>query len=86
MRLTDHEPDCPVLVNPDMFCTCADQEAEMVEDFQVVKPYRRSQTVPQSAPQGPYQSLASLIRAARRAGHLRPLQPYGGGHAPASVP
>jgi len=58
----------------------------MIEGFQVETPYRRPQTVPQSQPQGPYQSLATMIRAARRDGLLKPVQGYGGGHAPASVP
>jgi hypothetical protein len=78
-----HYPDCPKQRHISYRCTCRDREDEMVEDFQVETPYRRSPTVPQSTPQGPYQSLASLIRAARRAGHLRPIQQYGGGHAPA---
>jgi hypothetical protein len=86
VRPVRHHEDCLYLTHPGNRCTCVDLEDEMIEDFQVETPYRRSPSVPQSTPQGPYQSLASLIRAARRAGHLRPIQQYGGGHAPAFLP
>jgi len=58
----------------------------MIEEFQAKQPYVRTPRVPVSDPNRPYQSLASLIRAARRDGLLKPVQQYGGGRTPASVP
>ena len=82
-----HSPDCLIWKRQTSdYCDCQDQEAEMIEDFQVAQPYVRPQTVAQSDPNRPYQSLASLIRAARTAGLLKPVQQYGGGRTPASVP
>jgi hypothetical protein len=86
MRADKHLTWCAYRFNPRKACTCQpDQEAE--EDERIAS-YTRTQPKvgPLSDPQGPYQTLASMIRAARRAGHLRPLQPYGGGHAPAFQP
>jgi hypothetical protein len=71
-----HHPDCPVWKNRFDNCTCEEREDELVEVAVGVLP----------DPSRPYQSLASMIRTARRDGLLRPLQPYGGGHAPSSAP
>lgn len=70
-----HEPGCPKRKSPwlDKVCTCAEIEDELVAGYLSDQP-------------GPHQSLANLIRAARREGLLRPIQQYGGGHAPASTP
>ena len=86
MRPVEHELGCPKRARSSNPCTCVDHEAEMVEDFQVIKPYVRTPRVPVYTPQGPYQSLATMIRAARTAGLLKPVQQYGGGHAPAFTP
>jgi hypothetical protein len=68
-----HEPGCPKRVGVYKPCTCAELEDELIPE-----------RLPD--PQASHMSLAHLIRAARREGLLRPLQPYGGGHAPASAP
>jgi hypothetical protein len=68
-----HEPGCPKRKNQAYPCACAEIEDELVPG-----------KLPD--PDEQYRSLADLIRAARREGLLRPVQQYGGGHAPASVP
>ena len=70
-----HDSGCQKRQDTNLPCTCSDLD-EMVEDFQVAKPYVRTPRVPVSAPQGPYQSLATMIRAARTAGLLKPVQGY----------
>jgi hypothetical protein len=79
-RRKKHHPECPETDPFETdFCRCVELEDQLVQSY---VPKRASL----SDPQGPYQSLASLIRAARRDGLLKPIQQYGGGHAPASVP
>ena len=56
-------PTCAHVVDHAQACTC-----EALEDELVVGPL--------STPQRPYQSLADMIRAARRDGLLRPIQNY----------
>jgi hypothetical protein len=73
MRRVHHEPGCPKRNDPSLPCACAELEDELLPG-----------SLPD--PDQAHQSLASLIRKARRAGLLRPLQQYGGGHAPASAP
>jgi hypothetical protein len=68
-----HDPSCPKRTWPDAVCACAEIEDVLVPG-----------SLPD--PDAAHRSLADLIRAARREGLLRPLQPYGGGHAPASAP
>jgi hypothetical protein len=82
----EHWELCPQKKDPRQRCICPDNEDRLVEEFQEAKPYVRTPRVPVSTPQGPYQSLATMIRAARTAGLLKPVQQYGGGRTPAPVP
>jgi hypothetical protein len=83
-----HRSDCTVWEKPHQAgpCTCVDSEDEMIEDFQAEKPYMRTPRVSVSGPQGPYQSLATMIRNARTAGLLKPVQGYMDHSAKAGVP
>jgi len=86
VRPGEHWELCPQKTDPSQRCICPDNEDRLVEEFQEAKPYVRTPRVPVSDPNMPYQSLATMIRAARTAGLLKPIQQYGGGHAPAFTP
>ena len=86
MTPVHHRELCPQKRDPNQHCVCKHWEDDLVEDFQAAKPYMRLRPVPVSDPNMPYQSLATMIRAARTAGLLKPVQQYGGGHAPAFAP
>ena len=81
-RRKHHEPGCLLRTQTFGPCTCDDLESGIITDF-TRTPLK---SAPLSDPNQPYQSLADLIRAARRAGHLRPVQQYGGGHAQPATP
>ena len=63
MRRVHHAQGCPQKINPKLPCDCEPLEDELVGG-------------PLSTPQGPYQSLADMIRQARTEGLLRPIQNY----------
>ena len=69
MRAIFHAAECPKKYDDNKVCICDELEDQLVQSY---VPVREDL----SAPVGPYSSLASMIRQARREGLLKPIQNY----------